>query len=189
MCRCKWVALSAGSLTTARVRPRRTSPRLRRKNPMARIPRIRRIPMPPENNDKTIKITLDDLANVTAPENDAIAPVQSTGGAKVYGSINEPVDPQTQVAEEKGSILLQAWFYLGLAGLIGALIGWGICEPWFVDGPGRRWGNVLIVPFIVALLCVGFGIAESVVERCAKKALTRGRISVTLGQVLGVLFY
>jgi len=144
--------------------------------------------MPPENNDKTIKITLDDLANVTAPENDAIAPVQSTGGAKVYGSINEPADPQTQVAEEKGSILLQAWFYLGLAGLIGALIGWGICEPWFVDGPSRRWGNVLIVPFIVALLCVGFGIAESVVERSAKKALTRGGISLPLGAVLGFIF-
>lgn len=144
--------------------------------------------MPPENNDKTIKITLDDLASVTAPDSDAIAPAPSASGAKVYGSINEPADPQTQVAEEKGSILLQAWFYLGLAGLIGALIGWGVCEPWFVDGTGRHWGNVLIVPLIVALLCVGFGIAESVVERSAKKALIRGGISLPLGVVLGFIF-
>jgi hypothetical protein len=144
--------------------------------------------MSPENNDKTIKITLDDLASVSAPETDAIAPAQTAGGAKVYGSINEPANPATQVADEKGSILLQAWFYLGLAGLIGALIGWGVCEPWFVDGTGHRWGNVLIVPLIVALLCVGFGIAESVVERSAKKALIRGGISLPLGVVLGFVF-
>jgi hypothetical protein len=144
--------------------------------------------MSPENNDKAIKITLDDLANVSAPDIEAIAPTQTAGGAKVYGSINEPADPQTHVADEKGSILLQAWFYLGLAGLVGALIGWGVCEPWFVDGTGRRWGNVLIVPLIVALLCVGFGIAESVVERSAKKALIRGGISLPLGVVLGFVF-
>jgi len=59
--------------------------------------------MPPENNDKTIKITLDDLANVAAPEAVAGLPAAQTPGGKVYGSINEPADPTTQVAEEKGS--------------------------------------------------------------------------------------
>src|SRR5262249_35124791 len=141
----------------------------------------------PENNEKTIKITLDDLASVAAPELETgLAAPQS--GAKVYGSINEPADPQTQVAEEKGSILLQAWFYLGLAGLIGQLIGWGICEPRFVDGTGGRWGNLLMIPMIVALLCVGFGIAESIVERSPKKALIRGGISLPFGIVLGFVF-
>jgi MFS family permease len=143
--------------------------------------------MSPENSDKTIKITLDDLASVSAPATEA--PVaQTQGGAKVYGSINEPVDPQPGVVEEKGSILLQAWFYLGLAGLVGALIGWGICEPRFVDGEGHRWGNLLIIPLIVALLCVGFGIAESIVERSPKKALIRGGICLPLGIVLGFVF-
>jgi hypothetical protein len=143
--------------------------------------------MSPENSDKTIKITLDDLANVSAPA--AEAPLaQTPGGAKVYGSINEPADPQPGVAEEKGSILLQAWFYLGVAGLVGALIGWGICEPRFVDGEGHRWGNLMIIPLIVALLCVGFGIAESIVERSPKKALIRGGICLPLGIVLGFVF-
>ena len=143
--------------------------------------------MAPENNDKTIKITLDDLANVAAPELE-IAPLAPAGGAKVYGSINEPADPQTQVAEEKGSVVLQAWFYLGVAGLVGALLAWGICEPRFVDGAGGRWGNLLMIPMIVALLCVGFGVAESIVERSPKKAVIRGGICLPFGIVLGFIF-
>jgi hypothetical protein len=146
--------------------------------------------MSPENNDKTIKITLDDLANVSAPVLDAVAPASQSGSTKSYGSINEPADPATQVAEEKGSILLQAWFYLGLAGLLGALIGWGACEPWFVDSPtgGHFWADFLMIPAIVGLLCLGFGVAESIVERSAKKALIRAAICLPLGAVLGVVF-
>jgi len=140
--------------------------------------------MPPESKDNSIKITLDDLANVSLPANGAFAPaVQDAGGAKIYGSINEASNSQTQVVEEKGSFLLQGWFYLGAAGLLGALLGWGICEPRFVDGMqtgSRRWGNLLIIPLIVALLCVGFGIAESIVERSAKKAFIRGIICFPL---------
>jgi len=146
--------------------------------------------MSPENNDKAIKITLDDLANVSAPELETVAPATQGGSAKSYGSINEPADPTTQVAEEKGSILLQAWFYLGLAGLVGALIGWGVCEPWFVDSPagGHFWADFLMIPAIVGLLCLGFGVAESIVERSVKKALIRGAICLPLGAVLGVIF-
>ena len=145
--------------------------------------------MPQENSDKAIKITLDDLANVSARELEVVAPA-APGSAKSYGSINEPADPTTQVAEEKGSILLQAWFYLGLAGLIGALMGWGVCEPWFVDRPtdGHLWADFLMIPAIVGLMCLGFGVAESIVERSVKKALIRGAICLPLGAVLGVIF-
>jgi hypothetical protein len=148
--------------------------------------------MSPENKDKSIKITLDDLANVSLPDAGALAPVaQGAGGAKVYGSISETSDPQTQIAEEKGNFLLQGWFYLGAAGLLGAVIGWGICEPRFVDSGQQgssRWGNWLLLPAIVALLCTGFGIAESIVERSPKKALIRGAICLPLGIVLGFVF-
>jgi CDP-diglyceride synthetase len=147
--------------------------------------------MPPENKDKAIKITLDDLANVALPDSAAIiADAPAPGGAKVYGSINEASGPQTQVAEEKGSFLLQGWFYLGVAGLLGALAGWAICEPRFVDGANgvNRWGNILIIPIIVALLCVGFGISESIVERSPKKALIRGGLCLPMGIVFGFIF-
>ena len=142
-----------------------------------------------ENKDQSIKITLDDLAKVSMPEPNAMTSAAlAAGGAKVYGSISEASDPKTQVTEEKGSFLLQGWFYLGVAGLLGAIIGWGICEPRFVDGEGHRWGNVVIIPLIVALLCVGFGIAESIVERSAKKAVIRGGICLPMGIVFGFIF-
>jgi len=145
--------------------------------------------MSPENNDKTIKITLDDLANVSTPDSAAAVPTQTPGGAKVYGSINEPADPKTQLAEEQGSILLQGWFYLGMAGTLGALAGWSISEPHFVDSASDyRWGNIVIIPLIVALVCVGFAVAESIVERSPRKALIRGALSLPLGLVLGFVF-
>ncbi len=148
--------------------------------------------MSPENKDKSIKITLDDLANVSLPEGDATVPAaqQAVGGAKVYGSINAASDPQTQIAEEKGSILLQAWFYLGTAGLLGAAAAWALCERRFIDNgtSEQSWGNWLMIPLIVAMLCVGFGISESIVERSAKKALIRGLLCLPLGIVLGFIF-
>lgn len=147
--------------------------------------------MSPENKDKSIKITLDDLASVTLPAADAMIPAAPVaGGAKIYGSINAASDPQTQIREEKGSLLLQAWFYLGAAGLLGAIVAWGICERSFIDNGGNEhgWGNWFMIPLIVALLCVGFGIAESVVERSPKKALIRGSLCLPLGLVLGFIF-
>ena len=89
--------------------------------------------------------------------------------------------------QEKGSVLLQGWFYLGLAGLIGTLAGWGITEPGFVDGQsnGRHWGDILMVPVLVTFMCVGFAVAESIVERSTSKALIRGGLALPLGMVLG----
>jgi hypothetical protein len=53
--------------------------------------------MSPENKDKSIRITLDDLANINLPEMGEAAAVSSpTSGAKVYGSVSQASDPQTQ---------------------------------------------------------------------------------------------
>ena len=78
--------------------------------------------MPPDKNNEPIKITLDDLARVetTASPGTAATPGRGAGGAKMYGSVTEAADQRVEAHEERGSILLQAWFYLGAAGLIGA---------------------------------------------------------------------
>lgn len=143
------------------------------------------------NTDKdAIKITLDDLARVKVPEAGAGPIGLATPGTKSYGTITDAADQGPAVAEERGSIFLQGWFYLGLSGMLGALAGWAISEPGFVDGPGtHRWGNFWIVPIILTLMCLGFGIAESTVERSAKKALLRGVLSLPLGVLLGFIFY
>jgi len=145
-------------------------------------------------DNKPLRVSLEDLADVApppplgviaAPSPTAVAPT----GAKSYGNINATPDAPA-LAKEKGSILLQGWFYLGLSGLLGALAGWGISEPGFVDGPdgGRHWGDWLLVPLVVTLMCVGFAVAESIVERSSKKALIRGGIALPLGMVLGFFF-
>lgn len=138
---------------------------------------------------ESIKITLEDLANVAVPEGPLSAPVRTPTGVRSYGTVNDAAGQAPVVPEERGSILVQAWFYLGWAGLFGALAGWVLAEPGFVDG-GRAnaWGNFLIVPLIIALMCLGFGISESVVERSTRKALLRGALSLPLGIILGFAF-
>ncbi len=43
-------------------------------------------------NDKPLKITLDDIANVAVPEAVMIAPTATASGAKSYGTINETAE-------------------------------------------------------------------------------------------------
>lgn len=138
-------------------------------------------------DSNAIKITAEDLASVRVP--DSVVPtVVPSLGAKVYGTINETAEQFVSVPAERGSFLLQGWFYLGLAGLLGALAGWGIAEPGFVDGPGHHWGNFLIIPLIITLMCIGLGVSESIVERSARKALLRGALALPLGILLGFIF-
>jgi hypothetical protein len=146
--------------------------------------------MSPDNKNEPIKITLDDLARVetTAPTGIAPPPGRGAGGAKVYGSVSEAADQRVETHEERGSILLQGWFYLGMAGLLGTGLAWAIAEPAFLDGGGRRWGNLWMIPMVVTLQCVGFAIAESIVERSAKKALVRGLLALPLGVILAFVF-
>jgi hypothetical protein len=147
--------------------------------------------MAPDSKNEPIKITLDDIARVAAePSAPLMTPLPSrpATGAKIYGTVGEAAEPTIQTSEEKGTILLQAWFYLGLAGLLGAGLGWAIAEPGFVDGQGHRWGNVVIIPLVVMLECVAFAIAESIVERSPRKALIRGSLALPLGFVLAFVF-
>jgi hypothetical protein len=145
--------------------------------------------MSTSNNKEPLRITSDDLASVVIPEEIPVAtPGQTAAGAKSYGSITDAAEKAPAVAEERGSFLLQGWFYLGVAGLLGALLAWALCEPAFLDGGGHRWGNIVMLPAIVTFMCVGFGLAESLVERSLQKALLRGVLALPLGIVLGFVF-
>jgi hypothetical protein len=143
--------------------------------------------MPSPSDRDAIKITAEDLAGV--PLRESVVPaVQQSSGAKVYGTINQTAEQFVSVPTERGSILLQGWFYLGLAGTVGALAGWAIAEPGFVDGPAHSWGNLIIFPLIITLMCIAFGVSESAVERSVRKALLRGALALPLGILLGFIF-
>jgi hypothetical protein len=141
------------------------------------------------NDNEGIRITAEDLASVSVPQSPILpAPISSSSTAKVYGTINQAAEQFVAVTPERGSVLLQGWFYLGLAGLLGALAGWAISEPGFVDGPSHHWGNFLMMPIIITLMCIGFGVSESTVERSVRKALLRGALALPLGILLGFIF-
>jgi hypothetical protein len=147
--------------------------------------------MPTHNDKEPLRITAEDLAGVVVPvEGPSPASASSdASAAKSYGSINDAADKAPVVADERGSFLLQGWFYLGAAGFLGAMLGWGLCEPGFVDGAGaNRWGNILLLPAIITFMCIGFGVSESIVERSLAKALLRGVLALPLGIILGFIF-
>lgn len=137
-----------------------------------------------------LKITLEDLAKVELrTEAQGGGTAAAVAGARQYGTIAAPGEGPAAVTEEKGHIFLQGWFYLGIAGLAGALIGWGICEPFFLDSHSAvRWGNIALLPLVIMFTCLGLGLAESIVERSMKKALIRGLLGLALGLVFGFLF-
>jgi hypothetical protein len=147
--------------------------------------------MPNTDDKPALKITLEDLAKVevrTVPQGNFGA---AAAGAKQYGNIAAPADGPAAITEEKGSIFLQGWFYLGIAGLLGALSGWAIAEPFFHEagrGIGSPFLTILMVPMVLTFLCLGFSVAESIAERSLQKAVLRAGLSLPLGLVLSLVF-
>ncbi len=137
-----------------------------------------------DETKEVLRVSFEDLAEAAAPA--ALVPATSATGAKSYGNIHEPAAPEI-LAQEQGSIFLKGWVYLGIAGLLGALAGWGIAERGFEDG-GHRWGNIWMLPMLVTTMCIGFALSESIVERSARKAAIRAGISLPLGVALGFFF-
>src|SRR5262249_5720082 len=138
----------ARTLQSSRRHPRRPR-RSRRK------PRCRKIRMPNTDDKPVFKITLDDLAKVQLPAEQphgGMTPVAA--GAKQYGNIATAGEAAALEAQEKPRFYLQGWFYLGMAGLVGALIGWAIGEPFFVDGPRRTLGALLRMLMIIPLVLI-----------------------------------
>ncbi len=144
-----------------------------------------------DKNDPVIRVTAEDLAavgNEPAATSATSQPVLVPTG-RSYGNINTAAaELEPARSEEQPSLLLQGWFYLGAAGLVGAIAGWGICEPAFVDGEGHRWGNIWLLPLVITLMLTCFALAESLVERSLKKGITRLAMVVPLGVVFGFVF-
>jgi hypothetical protein len=106
------------------------------------------------SDDKpALKITLEDLARIELPAAvpaGNMAPIAA--GTKQYGNIAAPADGPAIVTEEKGHIVLEGWFYLGVAGMLGALAGWGMCEPFFGEHGKASWLELILLPVIVMLI-------------------------------------
>jgi Inner membrane component of T3SS, cytoplasmic domain len=138
-----------------------------------------------------LKITLEDLDKVILPQEAQPAvrgAAAAAGAGRQYGSIAMAGQEAPAIEESKGSILLQGWFYLGVAGFLGALVGWGIGEPFFHDDDTHALGDRALIPLVVAFICLGLGVAESIVERSPRKAAGRGLLALGAGAVGGLVF-
>jgi len=138
-----------------------------------------------------ITISWDEIERVDDSLLPANTPIQAQPTEnQSWGTVGPSAQTVNASGLSQGSLYLKAWFYLGLAGLVGAFLAWMVCEPSFEDGGySMGWGNVWIFPLMVILMSVGYGMAESAVERSWTRALLRGLGSVGLGLVLGFLFY
>lgn len=145
------------------------------------------------NEDNPIRITSDDVQRVVLPDK----PVQpsrdwpaeaAAGQGKSYGSIATAPRGGDEAAGV-GWVFRCSWVYLGISGLLGALLGWAVCEPFVHEGqPGVNGALILMLPLVVALVCLGFALSETWVEQTYEKALERGLLSVLGGALLGAVF-
>ena len=141
------------------------------------------------DDHEKIRITWDDVdeAEVSAPQPDAmpVPTTPQTSKDRAWGSIKPQANPVAGSSVSGGSLILKGWFYLGAAGFLGAFLAWLFCEPAFDDVVGG-WGNAFMFPLMTILMSIGFGAAESLVERTWKRAVLRGLASTGLGLVLGL---
>ena len=163
------------------------------------------------SDDDKIKITWDDVDKARPRPPATSRPSSSSASkSKSYGNVgtSHSISSGTSGISGGSSLFLQGWVYLGIGGVLGALLGWAGFESSFLDSDELfRWwqqrytleefnrlspgdiaipiGNQAMGIAVITLMCIGYAIAESVVERSLPKALTRGGIALVVGLVLG----
>ncbi len=140
------------------------------------------------NDYEKIRITWDDVEKAEVITPIPVSRPDQTGGDGSWGSISPQPNAFTAVATSE-SLWLKGWFYLGVAGFLGAFLAWAFCEPSFEDGPYKGWGNTMMFPLMAILMCVSLGIVESLVERSWHRAFLRGLAAAGLGLVLGFILW
>jgi hypothetical protein len=88
-------------------------------------------------------------------------------------------------------IFYSSYFYLGLAGGLGALAGWGVLEPFFEDGVRHGEGidpaKALMFPTVAAGIGLFLGAAEGIISRNFLRALICGAVGLGVGFGGGLL--
>ncbi len=90
-------------------------------------------------------------------------------------------------------LIYSNWLYLMFWGAVGALIGWGILEPFFDDNDDHEHDPVamavalLLFPTVASFVGLFLGAAEGVMCRNPLRALTSGLISLAVGFIGGLV--
>jgi hypothetical protein len=114
-------------------------------------------------------------------------------------SIEEYVQTQEMLQRAIGDIgeqpfilkLIYAnWFYLALWSMVGAIVGWGMVEPFFNDHDDDQF-LVAFLMFPTVAGCIGLflGAAEGIMCRNAQRALTSGLVGLAVGFVGAAILF
>ncbi|MGE3244332.1 MAG: hypothetical protein AB7I57_24925, partial [Pirellulales bacterium] len=103
-------------------------------------------------------------------------------------AVDEYVETQNYLRRDVGAIndqpwliriIYANWFYLAICSMVGALVGWGLLEPWFDDNrPGDDIDLSAILVFPVVAACIGLflGAAEGIICRNPLRAVKSGAV-------------
>lgn len=115
--------------------------------------------------------------------------------------VNDYVEAQRFLRREVGEIDKQSfvtrivyanWFYLALAGLAGALIGWGLLEPFFddyaaEDDPQQLVASLLMFAVVAGMVGLFLGGVEGVICRNIGRAVKNGAVGLGVGFLGGLI--
>jgi hypothetical protein len=96
-----------------------------------------------------------------------------------------PIDAQPWIIR----VIYANWFYLSLAAMTGALIGWACLEPWFDDFAQEevQISAILLFPVVAAGVGLLLGAAEGLMCRNLGRALRCGFVGLGVGFVGGFI--
>lgn len=114
-------------------------------------------------------------------------------------SVDEYVEIQSHLSRDAGPINSQPWvvrviyanwFYLAICSMIGALVAWGLLEPWYDDNtPDDEFDLVgtLLFPCVAGSIGLFLGAAEGIICRNFPRALKCGAVGLGVGFVGGLV--
>ncbi|MGE3639912.1 MAG: FHA domain-containing protein [Pirellulales bacterium] len=114
-------------------------------------------------------------------------------------AVDEYVETQNYLRRDVGAIndqpwliriIYANWFYLAICSMVGALVGWGLLEPWFDDNrPGDDIDLSAILVFPVVAACIGLflGAAEGIICRNPLRAVKSGAVGLGVGFLGGLI--
>ncbi len=134
--------------------------------------------MPPPSPHEPLRLSADDLF---APSVDAFLDEQAMASRAM-----PEVEPQPWILQ----FLYSSYFYLSLAGGLGAMVGWMIVEPFYNDSLERgQWVGLLFFAVVTACAGLFIGAAEGIMCRNLERALICASVSLAIGFLGGAIVF
>ncbi|MHB1560139.1 MAG: FHA domain-containing protein [Isosphaeraceae bacterium] len=132
--------------------------------------------MSPPSPHQPLRLSADDLF---APSVDAFLDEQAMASRAM-----PEVEPQPWILR----VFYSSYFYLSLAGGLGAMVAWMVMEPFINESEhSSLWALLLLFPSVAAMSGLFIGAAEGIMCRNLERALICGSVSLAVGLLGGAV--